>query len=82
MNIYVDLIIQPQGFSYPATPKDLWLPNQKNWNHQLVDSLFLPRTAEIIKNITISQIDQPDILCWKLNPNGKCNSKSAYKISL
>jgi hypothetical protein len=80
--IYDDLIIQPQGFRYPAAPKDLLLPNQKKWNNQLIDSLFLPRTADIIKNTTILQIEQPDILCLKLTPNGKCNSKSAYKICL
>jgi hypothetical protein len=82
INIYDDLIIQSPGFSYPAAPKDLWLLNQKKWNHQLIDSLFLPRTAKIIKNTTILQIDQPNILCWKLTLNGKCNYKSAYTACL
>jgi hypothetical protein len=81
-HIYDDLIIQPPGFTYPATPKDLWIPNQKVWNNQLIDSLFSPRTATIIKNTAIIQSDQPDILCWQLTPNGKCNSKSAYKACL
>jgi hypothetical protein len=44
--------------------------------------MFLPRTSEIIKNTTILQIDQPDILCWKLTLNGKCNYKSTYTACL
>jgi hypothetical protein len=74
--------VQPQGFSYPASPKDLWLPDQKCWNNQLIDFLFLPRTANPIKNTHILQADNPDTLCWKLTPNGKCNSKSVYKACL
>jgi hypothetical protein len=80
--MYDDLIIQPQGFSYPAAPKDLWLPNQKCWNSQFIDSLFMPRTTNVIKNTTILQVDNPDTLFWRLTPNGKCNSKSAYKTCL
>jgi hypothetical protein len=74
--------LQPQGFSYPATPKDLWLPSQKCWNNQLIDSLFMARTANVIKNTIILQVDNPDTLCWRLTPNGKCNTKSAYKSCL
>jgi hypothetical protein len=45
-------------------------------------ALFMHRTADVIKNTTILQVDNPDTLCWKLTPNGKCNSKSAYKACL
>jgi hypothetical protein len=77
-HIYDDLVIQTSGFTYPATPKDLWISSQKVWN----DTLFLPRTALIIKNTTILPSDCTDTLCWKLTPNGKCNTKSAYKACL
>jgi hypothetical protein len=81
-NIRDHLIIQPVGFSYPALIKDLWLPNTKNWNTPLIDSLFLQPTASAIKQINIIPTDEDDILCWKLTPNGKCNSKSTYKLCL
>jgi hypothetical protein len=69
-------------FFLPASPKDLWLTNHKTWNFQLIDYLFLPRTASSIKNTAILPSDHDDILCWKLTPNEKYNSKSAYKACL
>jgi hypothetical protein len=42
----------------------------------------MARTANVIKNTIILQVDNPDTLCWKLTPNGKCNSKSAYRACL
>jgi hypothetical protein len=42
----------------------------------------MARTANVIKNTIILQVDNPDTLCWRLTPNGKCNSKSAYKACL
>ena len=78
--IYDDLIIQHPNFVYPALVKHIWLPNQQAWNDQLIDTLFEQPTAQIIKQTPISQ--EQDILCWKLTPNGTCNSKSAYYACL
>jgi hypothetical protein len=76
--IYDDLILQQQTFVYPALVKDLWLPDQRAWNEQLIDTLFHQPTAQIIKQTPIISSQEQDILCWKFTPNGKCNSKSAY----
>jgi hypothetical protein len=80
--IYDDLIIQPGSFSYPATVSDLWLPNLKQWNIHLIQSLFQQPTAATIISTHILPSNEDDILCWKLTPNGKCNSKSTYKTCL
>jgi hypothetical protein len=77
--IHDDLIIQQPHYNYPATVKDLWIPQIKQWNTRLIDSLFELPTANAIKAVTVIPFDEPDILCWKPTPNGKCNSKSAYK---
>jgi hypothetical protein len=42
------IIIQERPFIYPATIKDLWLPNQKTWNANLINTLF---TTEIANDI-------------------------------
>lgn len=80
--IYDDLILQEANFSYPAVVSDLWIPGQKLWNNDLIDSLFMQPTASIIKRTPIISLVDPDILCWKLTPNGQCTSKSAYRTCL
>ena len=52
-NIYNYLVIQQPPFNYPATIKDLWIPNLKAWNHDLVNSLFTPHVATTILNTPI-----------------------------
>jgi hypothetical protein len=81
-HVYDDLIIQQPGFQYPASPRDLWIPGEKAWDSNLVRSLFAQRTADSILATPILPVDEKDILCWKLTPNGKCSTKAAYKICL
>jgi hypothetical protein len=77
--IYENLIIQQPSYNYPAVVKDLWVPNQKTWNVELVKSLFTPLIADAILETPIVNAIGQDILVWKLTPAGECTSKSAYK---
>jgi hypothetical protein len=79
-NNYDNLIIQPPPFIYPATVKDLWIPNQKIWNVDLINSLFTAETAAAIIQTPIINAEGQDTLVWKLTPSGECSSKSAYKL--
>ena len=79
-SIYDDLIIQDPHFAYPSKVKDLWLPNSKTWNVNLIDNLFTPRMALNIKNTQIINSNEQDFLCWKPTKNGVCSAKSAYYI--
>lgn len=81
-NVYDHLIVQQPHFVYPALVKDLWIPGQKTWNVSLITSLFQEPTATAIITTQIIHDDGPDILCWDLSPNGKCTSKSTYKLCL
>jgi hypothetical protein len=80
--IYDYLIIQETGYIYPAYVRDLWLPEQKAWNTQLIDNLFQQPFATIIKQTPLINSEEKDILCWRLTPSGKCNTKSAYRACL
>ena len=57
------LIPQQAGFIYPSLVRDLWLPGQKNWNHQLIFSLFQQPLASHIINIHIIKNNNEDLLC-------------------
>ena len=81
-SVFDDLIIQQEPFSYPARVNQLWIQGQRIWDTTLVDSLFAPPTAHIIRNTPIISSDENDILVWKPSPNGKCSSKSAYRVCL
>ena len=80
--IYDHLIIQDSHFVYPAIVRDLWLPNQKLWNTNLICNLFDHDTAAEIIRTPIIQSGGEDLLCWKLTQTGQFNSKSAYKLCL
>lgn len=81
-SIYDHLIMQPGHFKYPSQVKDLWTPNQKSWNANLIYNLFDQQTADCIMQVPIINQEGSDILCWKLHPTGKCSSKSAYRACL
>jgi ribonuclease HI len=78
-SIYDNLIIQATPYAYPAVVRDLWIPNEKTWNINLVNSLFSPHTAHAILQTPIINTDGQDTLVWKLTPTGMHSSKSAYK---
>uniref|UniRef100_A0A8R7UVC7 Reverse transcriptase zinc-binding domain-containing protein n=1 Tax=Triticum urartu TaxID=4572 RepID=A0A8R7UVC7_TRIUA len=81
-SVHDNLIIQPSGYIYPSLVKDLWIPGQKVWNNDLINSLFQQPLASVIVQTDIIHQDCPDILCWDLTPNGTCSSKSTYKLCL
>jgi hypothetical protein len=42
-SIYDNLIIQSDNYNYPSKVKDLWIPNEQRWNHDLVKIFFKPK---------------------------------------
>ena len=77
--IYDHLVIQEHPFVYPAIVKDLWLPNQKVCNTDLIKFLSIPKIANNILQTPIVAAAGQDALIWKLTPAGNFSSKSAYK---
>ena len=63
-----DLIVQQEPFTYPARVNQLWIEGHKAWDTYLIDSLFEPQTAQVIKDTPIIPSDENDILVWKPSP--------------
>jgi len=50
--------------------------------HQVLDVIFLPHEAELIKSIPLSVQLPEDKLIWAGNNNGKFSVKRAYKLAM
>ena len=59
---------------------DLFYPNTKMWNVELLETLFYPWEAEVIRRIYVSSLCHEDCLAWPWSPNGSYSVKSAYQM--
>jgi ribonuclease HI len=50
------------------------------WNAALIDQIFLPSDAELIKSIPLSIRARDDAVVWSREQNGKFTVRSAYKM--
>jgi len=58
----------------------LWRPDTKTWDAEKFITLFGQQSWDALSHTSIIAGTGPDILCWKLNSDGQCTSKSAYKM--
>ncbi|XP_026459259.1 uncharacterized protein LOC113359908 [Papaver somniferum] len=88
INIWLDNWII--GFNSPPVPImglysivtftlvcDIFLPNTRTWNENLIQSLFNHETTTAILNMNVSTTGE-DYLIWKPDRKGKFSVKSAY----
>ena len=59
---------------------DLFYPNTKVWNVELLDTSFYPWEADVIKRIYVSSLCHEDCLVWPWSPDGSYTVKSAYHM--
>ncbi|XP_075650169.1 putative mitochondrial protein AtMg00310 [Castanea sativa] len=74
------LIVTPQLDSSLITVKDLFIPDTKVWNTELIGQNFLPWEAESIQSIPISHYPMEDLLIWPFTTDGSYSVKSAYQM--
>ena len=50
-------------------------------NDSVIDGIFFPQEAEIIKKIPLAWVDyNKDVIYWPLSPNGVYACKSGYRF--
>ena len=52
----------------------------RQWNHEMINGIFTPLEAELIKAIPLSQCEAADNLFWPFTNNGIYTSKSKYRF--
>lgn len=52
----------------------------RQWDHGLIEGLFTPEEAELIKSIPLSRCAAEDTLFWPFTNNGVYTSKSGYRF--
>ena len=76
-------VVSPRLFM----PADLWvseLISQEpvGWKMQVIDALFLPHEANIIKSIPLSALLLLDKIIWAATTNGSFSVYSAYRLAM
>ena len=52
----------------------------RKWNNEMIDGIFTPVEANMIKAIPLSLCEVKDTLFWPFTNNGIYNSKSGYRF--
>ena len=60
--------------------KDLFYPDTKLWNEQLIREIFHEHDAEEIIRIKVPQWEEDDFVAWHFENSGVFSVKSAYKL--
>ena len=74
------VISPPQTLHDEALVSNLINNNPHCWNSELIDEIFLPRDANLIKSLPLSFRKPRDVLIWAANPKGLFTVKSAYHL--
>lgn len=53
-------------------------PLTRQWNTELIDGIFIPSEANLIKNIPLSRTESEDKIYWPLTQNGQYTCKNEY----
>ena len=64
-------IVSPNINPTLITVKDLFIPDTKVWNKELIEQNFLPWEVKRIQSIPVSHYPMEDLLIWPLTTDGK-----------
>ena len=52
----------------------------RQWNNEMIDGIYTPVEADMIKSIPLSRCEAEDSLFWPFTNNGIYNSKFGYRF--
>ena len=73
-------IVSPQRDPSLITVKDLFIPDTRVWNKEIIEQNFLPWEAESIQGIPVSLYSMEDLLIWPNTTDGSYTVKGAYQL--
>lgn len=74
-------VVSPRGFFDNDAQVFVLIDHEKRcWIKDVIDNIFLPHEATLIKSIPLSLEDCEDKLFWPWSSNGVYSVKSGYKL--
>ena len=73
-------IVSPNINPSLITVKDLFIPDTKAWNEELIEQNFLPWEAKRIQSIPVSHYLMEDSLIWPHTTDRSYSVKNAYQL--
>ena len=74
------ILSQNQNLPSDTRVEHLISPTTREWNHDLIDSLFMPYDAEAIKRVPLCINEIPDSIIQPFSINGNYTVRSAYHL--
>ncbi|KAL0413523.1 UNVERIFIED_CONTAM: putative mitochondrial protein [Sesamum radiatum] len=75
-------VITPPPLGTPLRVRDLILQHSREWDVELIQSLFWPDDSNVILQIPLSCVGVPDLLIWHYSTTGLFTVRSAYHLAL
>ena len=63
-----------------ATVDCLLNEDNRTWNHEMIDGIFVPEEGELIKKILLEKNAGVDAVLWPMTEDGQYTSKSGYRF--
>ena len=81
LNPHLKQILSPRDFLDSEARVSVLIDGERRyWIHELIDNLFLPHEAALIKYIPLSSEECNDKVYWPLNFSGDYSIKSRYRL--